>query len=440
MFVWERREDYWAKNLGYFPAPKYFIGKKAPPSDIMLPNYVAGLVDCPLPHVFGWDMVTTAMAQTPNVTIAPFLDPCALGISAFNLDKYPLNIREVRWAVAMCQNREKVAGIYPMAESSIPGKHPWPVPQYASYYNTYGDMADAALQRIEDEFGFTFGYNPEKAAQILDDLDFIDRDGDGWRETPNGTVLQFEVLSRPQTDVEYYINADLADELRKIGIDATVRTVDPAIWHELTELGDYQIAGGSLCGANWLSGDMVYIFESFHSKWYVPAGERSMGGGVHGANPRYKGDPDLDAIADQVMTMHPDDPEAQSLYEEGIYILLRDMLCTPAVEKMFVQTFGTTDFIGWPTEDHMYAVPYVWWPSFIFVLFHIDPVAAPGPVVTTVTTTVTDVVTTTETEAAQTVTETETVATLDMTTVAGAGIVALVVGVIVGWLVGSRKT
>jgi len=438
MFVWERDEDYWAKKWGYFPAPKYFIGHKAPPPDIYLEDFVAGLVDCPLPHIFGWDMIQSAMARTPNVTISPYLDPCALGISTFNFDVYPLNIREVRWAIAMCQNREKLAELYPMAESSIPGKHPWPVPQYASFYNKYGAMADRAMQRIEDELGLTFEYNPDKAAQILDDLGFTVNSATGIRETPNGTVLSFEILSRPPPDVEYFVNTDLADELKKIGIDASVRTVDPAMWHELSELGDYEIAGGSLCGADWLGADLLGTFNNFHSKWYVPIGTRSMGGGVHGANPRYK-NPDLDAITDQIATLHPDSPEAQSLYEEGIYIILRDMLSAPAVEKMFVQTFGTGDFIGWPSEDNMYIVPYVWWPTFIFVLFQIKPVAAPAAAVTTVIVRETVTQTTTETQAAETVTETVTVPTMDVTSVAGAGVVALVVGVVVGWLVGSRK-
>ena len=74
------------------------------------------------------------------------------------------------------------------------------------------------------------------------------------------------------------------------------------------------------------------------------------------------------------------------------------------------------------------------WPEFIFVLFQIKPVRAPSPVVTTATET------TTETLPAQTVTQTETVAQVDMTSLAGAGVVALAVGVVVGWLAGSRKS
>jgi len=379
MFVWERREDYWAKDLGYFPAPKYVIWRYAPPPDIDLADFVKGMVDAPLPHLFSWDMIKSAMALTPNVTIAPFLDPCPLGISTFNLEKYPLNIREVRWAIALCLNKEKLSELYPMAERADISPYPWPIPKYGSF-DKYVPMAEKALERIKEELGFTYEYNPEKAAKILDDLNFIDRDKDGIRETPNGTKLSFELMSRPQTVVqEYYIAADLAEELKKIGIDASVRTVDPAMWHEFGALGQYDIAIGSLCTGAWLPGDIIYMLDNFHSKWYVPIGTRAIGGGVHGANPRYQ-NPELDAIVDQLWTIGPDDPKADELYEQGIYIIMKDMLSAPAVEKMFVQTFSTAYWTGWPSEDNMYHVPYIWWPEIIFVLFQIKPVAAPPPV------------------------------------------------------------
>jgi len=380
MFIWERREDYWAKALGYFPAPKYVIWRYAPPPDIDLADFVRGMVDAPLPHLFSWQMIRSARALTSNVTIASFLDPCPLGVSAINLDKYPLNIREVRWAIAYLLNREKLGRLYPMAEKADVSPYPWPIPKYGAF-DKYVPMAQKALQRIEQELGFSFEYNPAKAAEILDSLNFTDRNGDGIRETPNGTKLSWELTSRPQTVVqEYYIAADLAEEMKKIGIDASVRTVDPAMWGEFGALGQYDIGTGSLCTGAWLPGDMVYTFDNLHGKWYVPIGTRSVGGGIHGANPRYN-NTELNAITDQLLTMSPDDPAAAALYEQGIYIMMRDLVTIPAVEKMFVQTFSTSYWTGWPSDENMYHVPYIWWPEFIFVLFQIKPVAAPPPVV-----------------------------------------------------------
>lgn len=188
----------------------------------------------------------------------------------------------------------------------------------------------------------------------------------------------------------------LVEELKKIGVDATIKAVDPAIWHELTALGQYQIAVGTLCTPGWLTGDMLDVLDSLHSRWYKPSGERTVGGGIHGAHPRYK-NPELDEVVDRLAVLGPDDPEAQPLYAKGIYIMMRDLVTIPAVEKMFVQPFSDKYFTGWPTEGNMYMVPFPWWPSFIFVLGRLKPAppppTTPGP--QTITTVVTQEVVTT---------------------------------------------
>jgi hypothetical protein len=63
------------------------------------------------------------------------------------------------------------------------------------------------------------------------------------------------------------------------------------------------------------------------------------------------------------------------------------------------------------------------------------------PVMVTTTSTVTSTTTSTVTSTVTTTiaAETITVPTLDVASVAGAGIVALIIGVAVGWFVGSRK-
>jgi len=372
MFIWERRDDYWGKALGVFPAPKYAIFRQAPPPDISLKDFVAGQLDIPTPYSFTWDHIKKAKELTDKMVSVPFRDLCPLGISAINTEKYPLNLTEVRWAISYIIDRDTLARTFPMAETTSTAKYPWPIPGYPMF-DKYVPMAEKALQRIKEELGFTFEYNPTKAVQILDDLGFIDRDGDGWRDLPNGTKISWEIVSRsPAVIVEYYVAEHLAAQLRKIGIDAHIRAVDPSMWHELTMLGYYDIAVGVLCTSAWLTGDIVYALDMLHSKYYAPIGQPA-GGGIHGANPRYK-NPELDSIVDQLWNMNPDDPKAQPLYEEGIYIMMRDLVCIPAIEMVRVMAFSTAYWTGWPTEIDLYQAPWWWVPSFMFVLVHLKPV------------------------------------------------------------------
>ena len=374
MFIWIKNENYWAKKLGLLdPAPKYVVYRYAPPPDIDLADFVKGIVTAPLPHIFTWDMIKAARALAPpgEVVLAPFLDACPGGISAINCAKYPLNITEFRWAISYVLDREKLAKLYPAAEKTDPCYIPWAVPGWR-IFDKYKPMAERVLRRIEEEYGFKVEYNPEKAKEILDKLGFVDRDGDGIRETPDGKPIRLEILTRPPAVLkEYYVGVELVEALKKIGIDATIKAVDPAMWHELTALGHYDIAVGVLCTPAWLTGDLVDMFNVVHSKLYAPIGERAMGG-IHGANPRYV-NPELDAIIDKLWTLHPEDPKAAELYEKALYIWIRDLFCIPVVETAFVQVFSGKYWTGWPTEVDMYTVPYQWWPNFIFVLGKIRP-------------------------------------------------------------------
>ena len=437
MFIWVRDDDYWAKDVfGQLPAPKYMIWKYFAPADIELEQLVNGEIDAP--QHLTWDLMKTAMERTPDVVVATATDPCTNGLQCINHKRYPLSVREFRWAIAYCVDREAHIAIYPDAEVTWPAYLPYSNwPSFAQY-----DAAAArGAQRIKDEYGWEHNvFDPTKAAEILDSIDFIDRDNDGIRETPNGTVCSIELFSSEPPSNHYLYATDLADELTKIGVDATVRTGTGPALAEMANVGDFDINTGGLCSGMWTTGDIVGMLDQFHSKNYRPIGEPAVEWFIRSRAQI----PEMDAIVDELWSLDPDDDWAryEELAEEGLYHLMLEIPMLSIVEAAFSSIRSTKYWTGWPSTDNMWQVPFLWWPTMVFILNEIKPVSPPVPVTTTVTDTVTDVVTetTTETQAAETVTETETVTTLDMTTLAGAGIVALIVGVLVGWLVGSRRS
>jgi len=426
MFIWERRDDYWGKNMGVFPTPKYVIWRGIPTADVDLEDFVRGDVDVVLPHIFTWEMIRTAMSRTTDITIAPYTDPCPYGINSFNVAKYPFSIREFRWAIAYLVNRPALARAYALSNGTPTTDWLLPMPYSWAVFDKYKPMINRGLQRIKNELGFELKYDPEKAKQILDTLGFKDIDGDGFRELPNGTRFTVELLLGE--DAAHYIGYDLIDELKAIGIDATTK-IGGALTGDLSSRGQYDIRICTHCSPGWIMGDPVPTLDVFHSKWYVPIGNTSNSPGIQGANPRYR-NPELDAIIDELWTIPLDDPRAASLLEEAFYIVQRDCITVPAVEKTFVQTFSTKYWVGWPSKDNMYIVPYNWWPTFFFVLARIEPSSPPAAITTTVTTTMTTTVTTTVAGGAP---------AFDIVGVGGIGIVALIIGVAIGWLVASRK-
>jgi len=361
LFVWERRDDYWAKSaFGVSSGPKYVIFRIAPPPDLDLADFVKGAVDATLPHIFTFQMIKSAQRQTSNVVVAPFMDAVSQGISSFNTAKYPLSLPEFRWAIQYLVNREKHARVYPMAEKSYPTMWPWP---------DWKSIDKWEFKEIADKYGPRLKYDPAEAARILDQLGFR-RGSDGFRRTPQGQALDFTLLTRNAPDVGFPHAQDLSDELRKIGIRSNLRAVDAGVFGDLVNTGNYDIAFDVLEIYTSFPNDPWQFIDSYHSKHAKPIGEIQNSGDR--TKSRLKA-PELDAIADKMAVTDPDSREYQELAKKGMDVWFQNLPSVPAVEKMFVQTFSDKYWTGWPTEGNMYHVPYQWWPEFIFVLFNLRP-------------------------------------------------------------------
>ena len=75
-------------------------------------------------------------------------------------------------------------------------------------------------------------YDPDKANAILDELGFLDIDGDGWRETPSGLKITWSLY--PQVDGGYVEMSELITEnWNAIGIKTVIQAVEASFWSTL---------------------------------------------------------------------------------------------------------------------------------------------------------------------------------------------------------------
>jgi len=359
MYVWERVEDYWGKQVhGVFPGPKYVVWRRAPPADIDLADFLRGDVDSPIPFLFTVDMIKTAKAAGVPMVDAPFPDPVPFGIQ-FNMARYPLSLREVRWAIAYLTNKEKVASLYPVAEQGIPAKY---------MHADWGALKKYEYADIYEKYKFMVEYNPAKAEELLKGLGF-EKGPDGVWVTPNGTRLSFTILAWGPPSVENLIANVLADELNRFGIEAAVITPSFATREEMRRVGNFwiDVEVSHLPHGMWLSGD---IFEGAIRHHSTIRGEEC---GKQFCSPR------LDQIVDTLKVRDPDDPNNEPLYREIVEMFLRELPYLPVVEKIFQPVFSTKYWVGWPTTENMYIIPYNWWPQLIFILFNLKPAPPPPP-------------------------------------------------------------
>jgi peptide/nickel transport system substrate-binding protein len=69
-------------------------------------------------------------------------------------------------------------------------------------------------------------YSLEKAREKLDSIDYVDQDGDGWREDPNGNKIAFQLNTNSGNRVREAIGELFAQEASKVGIDVTFRPIN----------------------------------------------------------------------------------------------------------------------------------------------------------------------------------------------------------------------
>lgn len=137
---------------------------------------------------------------------------------------------EFKQAVSLAVDRQGIidSAIYGYLDPTVPTNTGLP-PVLFGYRNE-------EAQKIVEEYT---KYDLEKAKQILTDAGFVDVDGDGWVENPDGSPIKFDILS-PAGWSDWNAGAVIvAEGLRSIGINASANAVDLGLIIETWETGKH---------------------------------------------------------------------------------------------------------------------------------------------------------------------------------------------------------
>jgi peptide/nickel transport system substrate-binding protein len=159
----------------------------------------------------------------------------------------------------------------------------------------------AQLSGYDPAFRSEMGeYDPAKAKALLDTYGYVDRNGDGWRELPDGKPLVLEVASETDQLSRRY------DELMQRDMDAIgLRVVfRPAQWPENAKAAR---AGKLML---WLLGYYAAAPDGLQAlvRLYGPAS-----GGLNASRFRL---PAMDALYERLLAL-PDGPERMVLFDEA---------------------------------------------------------------------------------------------------------------------------
>jgi peptide/nickel transport system substrate-binding protein len=262
----------------------------------------------------------------------------------------------MHWVINYVIDREKIGTTvwpvktppaqYPWADYD--GNKKWEVPQLAEKYK--------------------FEYNPQKAAQLLDEMGAT-LGPDGVRRW-KGKPAAVEIITPAGVDgAEFIIGQLIVEELRKLGLKgSSVRSYSGSVHSEKWERGQFDISSQWVCNVSW---DPNQLFSAFQSRWAKDVGTNAVG-----RNQVRMRNAKLDELSRRLQTMDPESAEARALMEQALEEYFRTLPVIPVIQTAYPAYFNTTYWTGWPTEDDLYQVPNNWWGQFLFVIGRLKPTGA----------------------------------------------------------------
>jgi len=148
--------------------------------------------------------------RDPNIAVVFVIEP-SFYFLGFNTQKYPMNLEEFRKAIGMVIDRQYIVDTV-LGGFGVPGNP--------------GILSPVFTDLVNPKAYELLKYDVEGAKKLLDELGFVDRDGDGIRETPNGTKLTFELLTPSYDPVRVQAGNLISQWAAKVGIKITNNPVD----------------------------------------------------------------------------------------------------------------------------------------------------------------------------------------------------------------------
>ncbi|MFD0559622.1 peptide/nickel transport system substrate-binding protein [Stackebrandtia endophytica] len=200
------------------------------------------------------------------------------------------------------------------------------------------------------------------ARSILEEADF-DWDADGNLLTPDGDPVTM-VLCDPAGWSDYLASlAIIADNLKVIGIQATVDALEPDVWFDAIAVGDFD---GML---HWTAtGVTPYeIFANCMDQAYY----KELGESASWNFGRFDSPEATEALRDYAATV--DDEVRDKAMATLQRIMVEEVPMIPLVAGPIGAQYSTKHWVGWPSEDDPYAMPQPTQPSMSQIVMRLKP-------------------------------------------------------------------
>lgn len=144
-----------------------------------------------------------------------------------NFERAPFDQPAFRQAISLALDRQELLDVVFLGQGRVADK---------GYPHPDSPWTDPSLSTPSD---------PAKAASLLDQLGFVDKDGDGIREGANGP-LRYEVKAPGAEPTQVRAAEIVAEQLGKVGIAATAAALDAGAYSDLATSRNYDLQISSI--------------------------------------------------------------------------------------------------------------------------------------------------------------------------------------------------
>lgn len=251
-----------------------------------------------------------------------------------NTREAPFSDINFRKAFSMSLDREIIVDLaaygYPTAETHVTG--------IGEFFKThFNDVENAKYDYLAE-------YNPQAAMALLDEAGYIDTDGDGFLENPDGSEINFDIhVVNGWTDWVQTVQM-VSEYLAEIGIKANTKTVDWSVYDSALKEGTYQAS------INWSrtnGEDPIQAYRDyFHTtqqglSWHTNHGISS---------------PDVDALIDEYSATSDVD-RRKDILSELMDFTGKNLAFVPLFSNPTWYQYNATRIGGWPSAENAFVQP-----------------------------------------------------------------------------------
>ncbi len=340
--VWIRNEDWWGIDVFGLPAPKRIVDIRTSSNNAALGEVLKGELDLSNNYLPG----VAALADQGYVDTyfedAPYMLAANTAVLFLNLTKSPMDEPEFRRALAYSINTDDIVEV--------------------AYANLVAAASPSGLlpalsQFIDDDLMASEGwyFDTDKAKSILAAAGYVDVDGDGFVEAPDGSVIALEVTCPAGWSDWMAAIAVISDSAKEAGINIEDVTPDYNVWNDSLTQGTFDMTLNNWAG---LSNTPWTLYNLLFNE---PIQE-IMGSGNFG---RYDNQEAFDLV-DELAAVPVDDIAGMQEVCSAIQkIMVEDVPMIPLWYNGAWAQFNSSVWTNWPTEaDDTPNYPPVTWSGY----------------------------------------------------------------------------